>query len=157
MSALTQPLLDRWSAMNPRERRLVAIGGALLALALAYLVLIEPAWTANRRLERDLPVMRSDAAQVAGIASAFGRAPKRNPSIDLQTAIKTALTAGGLTATSVTANPSGSVTVRFDKAVHSTTAAWAQRTLRDVGARIESAALVATSDGRVNAEYTFVR
>ncbi|CAN5207495.1 hypothetical protein BH09PSE6_BH09PSE6_35040 [soil metagenome] len=157
MSALFRPLLDRWSAMNPRERTLVSAAGIVVGIALFYLVLIEPAWTGKERLERDLPVLRTDAAQVAGIAEATGRAPRRNPNIDLQTSVNTALTAGGLTA-NVTTNPSGSVTVKFDKVVHSTTAAWAQRTVRDVGARIEAATLIAGAEpGRVNAEYTFTR
>ncbi|CAN5504412.1 hypothetical protein BH10PSE17_BH10PSE17_25640 [soil metagenome] len=158
MSALFRPLLDRWSAMVPRERRMVSIAGVVVGVAVFYLVLIEPAWNGKDRLERDLPVLRTDAAQVAGIVDATGRAPKRNPSVDLQTAVNTALTAGGLTASSVTTNPSGSVTVKFEKVVHSTTAAWAQRTVRDIGARIEAATLIAGAEpGRVNAEYTFTR
>jgi general secretion pathway protein M len=137
---------------------MVSIAGIVIAVALFYLLLVDPAWTGVTNLQRDLPVLRSDAAQVAGIADATGRSPKRNASIDLQTAIQTALTAGGLTATSLSANASGSVTVKFDKIVHSTAATWAQRTVRDVGVRIESATLVASAEpGRVNAEYTFTR
>jgi len=58
--------LDR---LAPRERRLLAAAAAVAAAALAWLVLVEPAWTAVRDLGRELPQLRAQAATVADLAA----------------------------------------------------------------------------------------
>jgi general secretion pathway protein M len=67
-SAALQKRVDsaqrRWSRLAPRERRLVSICGAVIGIALIYLVLIEPAWTIYRRLQVQLPLLRTQAATV---------------------------------------------------------------------------------------------
>jgi len=54
----------RWRRMSQREQRLVRSLGALVALALIYLMLIQPAWRTIDRHAQDLPVLRGQAARV---------------------------------------------------------------------------------------------
>lgn len=67
-SAALQKRVDdakrRWARLAPRERRLMSVCGAVIATALVYLVLIEPAWTSYRRLQVQLPLLRTQAATV---------------------------------------------------------------------------------------------
>ncbi|OZI78336.1 MULTISPECIES: type II secretion system protein GspM [Bordetella] len=53
----------------PREQRLLAAAAAVAALALLFLVLIEPAWSAMRQAQRDLPALRVQAATVADLTA----------------------------------------------------------------------------------------
>jgi general secretion pathway protein M len=60
-------LIATWRAMSPRERRLVGVGGALLLLAAAFLLLLEPAWRGRAALGRDLPLLREQLAQMLAL------------------------------------------------------------------------------------------
>jgi general secretion pathway protein M len=58
-----------WIARSEQERRYLA-AGALVALgALVYLGLIEPAVEGRARLERSLPALRQQAAELAAMAT----------------------------------------------------------------------------------------
>jgi general secretion pathway protein M len=48
LTAWQAPLRARWLAMAPRERRLVAIAGGVLLLALVWLLFLQPAWRTVR-------------------------------------------------------------------------------------------------------------
>ena len=54
-----------WLERAPRERMILAAGVLLLLLAVLYLMLIEPAFTGIRRLERSLPQQRAQARRSA--------------------------------------------------------------------------------------------
>jgi len=65
---MLESLLQRWHLMTPRERRIVIAGGALLAVALVWLLLFDPAWQARRALQAELPAMRGQLAQMEQLA-----------------------------------------------------------------------------------------
>ena len=65
---MLESLMQRWRLMAPRERRLVIASGVVIVLALIYLVLFEPAWMGRQRLQRELPVLRSQLARVEQLA-----------------------------------------------------------------------------------------
>jgi general secretion pathway protein M len=48
LGAWQGPLRARWLAMAPRERRLTAIAGAVVLLAVVWLLLVQPAWRTVR-------------------------------------------------------------------------------------------------------------
>jgi general secretion pathway protein M len=52
LAALLAQARARWRSFAPRERLALAVGGALLALFLAWSLLVAPAW----RVSRDAPV-----------------------------------------------------------------------------------------------------
>jgi len=58
-----------WAAMAPRERRLIGVGAGVLALAVIYLALIEPAWKGRATLERELPVLRQQLSQMLALGT----------------------------------------------------------------------------------------
>ncbi|MDX3908157.1 MAG: type II secretion system protein GspM [Pigmentiphaga sp.] len=59
----------RWARLAPRERRLLAVAGAVAAAAIVFLLFIEPAWTRYTRLEEQLPLLRTQAARVDALTA----------------------------------------------------------------------------------------
>lgn len=57
-----------WQARSEQERRFLSVGGAVLALALAYSVLVAPALEGRARLRRDLPLQRQETAELQALA-----------------------------------------------------------------------------------------
>jgi general secretion pathway protein M len=70
-----------WQERNPRERNILAVGAAFLALALVYLLFINPALSGRAQLEKSLPQLRQQAAELQSLArqatelNAAGAAP----------------------------------------------------------------------------------
>ncbi|HEU4621720.1 MAG TPA: type II secretion system protein GspM [Burkholderiaceae bacterium] len=152
-------LLQRWHAMETRERRLVAIALAVVAGAIVYLVAIEPALNGRAKLQRELPKLRSEAAELAGIASVASQRPvSRRPAneTELRRAIEAAL---GPLASKATVTTSGtSVVVKFERLAYPAVASWASRIVRETGARIESAKVTPSSEPeRADVEFGFAR
>ena len=53
-----------WSAREPREKRLLTIGGIVLGVAIAYSVLWAPAFEGRAKLRDELPQLRAQLAQM---------------------------------------------------------------------------------------------
>ncbi|PRE24502.1 general secretion pathway protein GspM [Burkholderia multivorans] len=66
---LTQALTQFWGERTPREKTLLGWGGAVLAVAIAYSVLWSPAQEGRARIERELPTMRRELAQMTAQAN----------------------------------------------------------------------------------------
>lgn len=60
--------LALWMARTEQERRTLSIGGAVLGVAFAYLVLIAPAVEGTGSLRAQLPALRQQAAQMRALA-----------------------------------------------------------------------------------------
>ncbi|MGE8682167.1 MAG: type II secretion system protein GspM [Achromobacter marplatensis] len=60
---------QRYEALAPRERRLVTGAAALLGSALVFVTLIEPPLNAMRKLQAELPALRTQAASVADLTA----------------------------------------------------------------------------------------
>ena len=162
---MIETLRDSWAGMNRREQQMVAGGTAFAVFAVLWWVLIEPAWDGRVKLLKDLPALRSQVAEVAGIAQLVGSHPAPVRGADLMPGVEASQSASGLSG-KVTVNASGSVSARFEKVVYSTAAAWAQRTARELGAHLEAASVSAPAaasagndggTGRVNVEFVFAR
>jgi general secretion pathway protein M len=80
-----------WQGLSRRERTMTALGAALVAAALLYLLAIEPAWKARARLEAELPRLRAQAAEVDGLAQEAGRLKGAGVGVESATAARTAL------------------------------------------------------------------
>lgn len=82
LQELQARLRERWAALDARERRLVMVAGALVALALLWWIGVRPAWRTVReapvqiaRLESTLQQMRamaSEAEQLRGTPTVGG-------------------------------------------------------------------------------------
>jgi len=95
-----------WSARTEQERRMLVIGGAVVALGLIYGLLIDPALTGREKLRRELPLLRQEAAELQALASQAAQLsaqPATPPAPLSREALNTALAARGLTPQNVVA------------------------------------------------------
>jgi general secretion pathway protein M len=70
-----------WNARNKRERNMLAIAAAVVVLGLLYALLIDPALSGRQALERKLPTLRQQSAEVQALAreaSSSGVAARAN-------------------------------------------------------------------------------
>jgi len=56
-----------WAARDARERAMLAVAALVVTFGLAYAVLIDPALTGRERLNRSLPVLRQQVAQMQAL------------------------------------------------------------------------------------------
>ncbi|MEN8518192.1 type II secretion system protein GspM, partial [Burkholderia sp. RS02] len=66
---LNQTLTQFWGERSQREKMLLGWGGAVLAVAIAYSVLWSPAQEGRARIQRELPTMRRELAQMTAQAN----------------------------------------------------------------------------------------
>ncbi|OGB27670.1 MAG: general secretion pathway protein GspM [Burkholderiales bacterium RIFCSPLOWO2_02_FULL_57_36] len=68
LNEMTQPLSAFWSVRNARERALLAAAMIVIVLGLIYLLLIDPAITGRERLNKSLPVLRQQVAELQAMS-----------------------------------------------------------------------------------------
>lgn len=93
-----------WQARNAQERRTLSIGGAVLGAALFYALLIGPAMDGRSKLQKDLPQLHQQAAEMQALAleaSALKSQVAALPPPMSRETLNTSLAAQGLTAQSV--------------------------------------------------------
>jgi len=57
-----------WAKRDARERALLSIAALVVAFAVIYAILIDPALSGRNRLNKDLPVLRQQVAQMQALA-----------------------------------------------------------------------------------------
>src|SRR5476649_631984 len=90
-----------WAARTEQERRFLGVGGAVLGVLLVYGLLIAPALSGRERLQKDLPVLRQQAAELQALAlqaGALKAQPNVTPPAMTGDSIKASLAAYGLSA-----------------------------------------------------------
>ena len=89
-----------WDARSGQERQLLVWAGAIVLLALLYLVLIAPALDGRARLRQELPQLRLQAAEMQALsaqaATLAGQAPTQVASMSSDS-LNSSLAARGLT------------------------------------------------------------
>ena len=89
-----------WSARTEQEQRMLSIGGAVLGLGLAWGVLIDPAMSGRARLEKELPQLNQQVAELqalAGEATQLAAQPAVQPQPLSKDGVAARLQASGLT------------------------------------------------------------
>lgn len=89
-----------WLARTDQERRFLAVGGAVVLLALLYLVLIDPAVEGRAQLRRQLPQLRQQAAELQSMAqeaNTLARAPATQVAPITREGVTSSLSGRGLT------------------------------------------------------------
>lgn len=128
--ALRDAVAAFWMQREPRERRILAGGGAILLLVIIYLLFWEPAFEGRRRIEKALPEMRGQLAEMETLGqearelSAIAATPVPHGN-DLQDALNASLTAHGLKASRM-ALSGESAQVQLDKVPFGAVAEWLQ-------------------------------
>jgi general secretion pathway protein M len=103
--ALRERALAYWIARTGQERKFLAVGAAVVLLALLYLVLLAPALEGREQLRRSLPELRQQAAQLqtlAGEAQALAAQPAVEVAPLTRDALAASMTARGLDPASLT-------------------------------------------------------
>lgn len=103
-SVVATALGEFWGERSPREKKLISVGGAILALVVLYSVALDPALTARAKLREELPAMQRRLAQMTAQANeARGLSSAARGSAPSGAALKDALAASlaqrGLSAT----------------------------------------------------------
>jgi len=102
---LRERALAYWIARSEQERKFLAVGAAVVLLALLYLVLLAPALEGREQLRRSLPELRQQAAQLqtlAGEAQALAAQPAIEVAPLTRDALASTMTARGLDPASLT-------------------------------------------------------
>lgn len=155
-------MIAAWYRRSPRERRVLALGGAAAAALLLIALVWLPLERARTRLEREVPALRASLATLESRAQEARRL-KASPA---QPAGAAPATLAALAATGIAQVPGAQLTVLderrlrltgadvgFDRLLDWIAAAQASQGLRVDRARIEALA----APGRVRAELTLAR
>lgn len=105
MSQIKQTFTEFWAVRDARERKMLGIAAAIVALSLIYGLLIAPALTGREQLRKKLPVLREQVVQMQALSkeiTSYGE--QTQPVIEplSKNTLETALTRNGLKAQSIT-------------------------------------------------------
>lgn len=92
-----------WKARNRRERSFLLAALAVCVIGAVYALLIEPALTQRAALEKSLPMLRQQAAQMRQLSQQVAQLPAAQPASTAfnREAIETSLKGLGLTPTEI--------------------------------------------------------
>lgn len=145
-----------WSERAPRERRILTIGVAFLAVLALYFILVYPAASGVERLQRLLPQARVQAAELESLAAEAKRLRALPPAAapggaDARGALGASLEAAGLQASHNVPLANGDVHLSFANVPFSKWATWlagAERTLglHTVAVTVKAAAIPGNTD-----------
>jgi general secretion pathway protein M len=118
-----------WSERAPRERRILVAAAVLIALAIVYLICIEPAARGVAKLQRALPQARHQAAQLDALlaeARTLRKAPvSATPAAgDARGAVLKSLEAAGLQPAHADPLPNGDMRLSFANVAYGKWTAW---------------------------------
>lgn len=94
-----QALADFWGARNERERKQLLLAAIVVVFGLTYMLLLEPAYLGGKQLQKSLPTLRQQAAEVQAMslqASALAREVPPPPPPMSRESIEAALARAGL-------------------------------------------------------------
>ncbi|GIZ50779.1 type II secretion system protein GspM [Noviherbaspirillum aridicola] len=75
LGGLKQSASTFWNERNQRERRMLSLAAVVVVLGLIYALLIDPAMSGRADLEKRLPALRQQAAEVQALARQAASAP----------------------------------------------------------------------------------
>jgi general secretion pathway protein M len=146
-----------WGARNKRERRMLIAAVVAVVLGMTYALLIDPALSGRTDLEKKLPALRQQAAEVQALAkdaaAQSGKKAAPPPALTRES-IESALTRKGLKAQSVTV--SGELAkVQLNGVPFSATVEWLNEMQRAARLSVVDAVIEAQAQpDTVNAGFT---
>jgi general secretion pathway protein M len=159
---MKEQFLTFWRSRDPREQKIIAVGGFLLVLVLLYAYLWLPMSQQRERLRLQLPVMNGQLAQmktqareIAQLKASAAAAQRGSVAEILNQSAAPAAIKGELTQVTPIANDRAQVTlnsVEFDKWL-----GWVKILQTQYALRIESTQIAsATEPGMVKVQAVFV-
>ena len=133
-------LRNFWSQRAPRERMVLGAAGIVLLAAAIFLLLVEPAAVGIPRLERQLPVMRTQAEQLdrllAEVASLKARPQSAVlPPAEARAALERSLEAAGVKANRIVPLADGDLQLTFANVSYAAWSTWLAGAERELGAK----------------------
>ena len=135
-----EELLRMWNERAPRERLVLGALGVLVLLALIYLMLVDPAWSGIRQLERALPQARAQSGQLDALLNEVKTLKARPPVAtvapsEARGAVEKSLSSAGLKATRIAPLADGDLQIGFANVPYAQWTAWLAGIERELGAR----------------------
>lgn len=151
--------MNLWQQREPRERRLIALAAGVIAAALVYLLLVEPAATGIARLQRSLPAERAQVAALDGVLAEArqlkGRATAATvPPGEVRAQVEASLKTAGLAPARFSAGSDGSLQLSFANVQYAAWASWLEQAERETGVRAAIVQARAVAPGRADVELT---
>ncbi len=112
---LTEPLLARWSSLAPREKSLVSVASAVIALAIGWMLLIQPAWNTLSMAPARLDSLDADLQRMQRLAAEARELKATTP-------VSTAQAGLALKSATDRLGPAGQLVVQGDRATLTLTA-----------------------------------
>lgn len=145
IGALRERALAYWTARTAQERRFLAAGGVVIVAALLYLVLLEPAIDGRDRLQRALPQLRQQSAQLQAmaeqaraLASQPAASPAAAPGLLTREVLAASMTARGLDP--ATLSMSGElITLQLNDVLFANLVAWLDEVGREHRVQVQEA------------------
>lgn len=141
---MIEKFISWWRTLALREKRMVIAAAAVLLLAIGYLGLFEPAWQGRKKIQAELPALRSQVGQIDALANE-ARQLAAIPAVDetpqaLRRQFEQSLAAAGLKDYVTQMNFSGGVLdVRFSAVPFAGWVAWLDSALRETRLRVVDA------------------
>jgi general secretion pathway protein M len=135
-----EELLRLWNERAPRERLVLGTLGLVVLLTLLYLMLVEPAWSGIRQLERALPQSRAQSGQLDALLNEVKTLKSRPPVAtvapsEARGAVEKSLSGAGLKATRIVPLADGDLQIGFANVPYAQWTAWLAGIERELGAR----------------------
>lgn len=156
-SGLKQSVSAFWNERDKREQNMLFAAMAAIVLGLIYALLIDPALSGRADLEKKLPLMRQQAAEVQALskdaAALSGKAGTQPPAMTPES-IESALARQGLKAQNISV--SGELAkVQLNGVAFSATVEWLGEMQRDARLSVAEATIDAQAEpDTVNASFT---
>lgn len=137
-------VIAAWQQRTLRERRVLTIGAVLLMMILGWWGIIEPAISARKKMQQELPVLRAQSAQIQSLAKEVAELPPAAPAAQplSQQELTRLLTASGLKAQQITVAGS-TVTLNFSDVSFSALTEWLQKVQREQQLFVTDASITA--------------
>jgi general secretion pathway protein M len=135
-----EALRNFWSQRAPRERLVLGAAAVVLLCAAIFLLLIEPAAVGIPRLQRSLPVARTQAEQLdrllAEVVSLKARPQSAVlPPAEARAALERSLQAAGLKASRIVPAADGDLQITFANVPYAAWSVWLAGAERELGAK----------------------
>ena len=169
---MTPALKEKWTLMSKRERLMVIAAGLVVGLGILFGLLIDPALSGSKKINQDLPSLRSDLAKVqawtteakrlssettlasaAFTGSARTEVEKSLQRAGLKDSTAVGVTSAGLTSAVTITGSDEQLQIKINDVAYPGLMDWLNSVQKELRARVTRAAIVRSGQGaRVTAE-----
>jgi general secretion pathway protein M len=152
-------MTEYWASRSLRERSLILLAGALIAVLLLNLLMIRPLLAAKAEAVTSVALASRtlDAVSAArpGSNSGAGQVTLTVAGEDLRSRLVDLAAQRGLAVSRLQSNERGAIIIQFDQASAQVLFAWLESAERQLGATPAEASVFAEASGAVRASFEF--